>query len=57
MDTNMLIYQSEDGETKLQITLEDETLWLTQKQLSTLFQVSVPTINEHIKNIYIMKMN
>ena len=53
MHPNMLIYQSEDGETKLQITLEDETLWLTQKQLSTLFQVSVPTINEHIKNIII----
>ncbi len=50
-ETNMLIYQSEDGETKLQITLQDETLWLTQKQLATLFQVSVPTINEHIKNI------
>ncbi|MCD4667874.1 MAG: virulence RhuM family protein [Sulfurimonas sp.] len=51
-ETSMLIYQSEDGETKLQITLQDETLWLTQKQLSNLFQVSVPTINEHIKNIY-----
>ena len=50
-ETNMLIYQSEDGEIKLQITLQDETFWLTQKQLATLFQVSVPTINEHIKNI------
>jgi len=34
------------------VRLEDETVWLTQKLISELFQVTIPTINEHIKNIY-----
>jgi hypothetical protein len=48
----ILIYQSEDGETKLDVTLEDETLWLSIDQISDLFQKSRSTINEHILNIY-----
>lgn len=49
----ILIYQSEDGKTKLDIKLENETLWLTQKEMADLFQVTVPTVNEHIKNIFL----
>ena len=51
-DSRILIYQPEDGETRIDVRLEDETVWLTQKQLAELYGVSVPTINEHIQNIY-----
>lgn len=47
-----LLYQTEDAQTRIQVRLINETLWLTQKQLAELYQVSVPTINEHLKNIY-----
>lgn len=50
--SNILIYQSEDGQTKIQTRLEDETVWLTQLQLQELFQKSKSTISEHIKNIF-----
>jgi hypothetical protein len=46
------IYQTDDGKTQIQVRLEKDTLWLTQKQMSGLFQVSIPTISEHIKHIY-----
>lgn len=56
MDTqtksDILIYQTEDGETKIETRLENATVWLTQEQMSELFQKSRSTINEHIKNIY-----
>jgi len=47
--SDILIYQIEGGDTKIEVRLENETMWLTQKQLSELFQVAVPTINEYIK--------
>ncbi len=50
--SNILIYQSEDGQTRIDVQLIDETVWLTQKLMAELFQVKIPTINEHIKNIY-----
>jgi prophage maintenance system killer protein len=46
------IYQADDGQTEIQVRLESDTLWLTQKQMSGLFQVTTPTINEHVKHIY-----
>ncbi|WP_321416221.1 virulence protein RhuM/Fic/DOC family protein [uncultured Desulfobacter sp.] len=46
------IYQAEDGQTEIQVRIESDTLWLTQKQMSGLFQVTTPTINEHVRNIY-----
>ncbi len=51
-NSNILIYQSEDGQTKIQTRLEDETVWLTIEQMAELFQKSRSTINEHILNIY-----
>ena len=51
-ETSMLIYQSEDGKTKIETRLENETMWLSQEQMSELFQKARSTINEHIKNIY-----
>ena len=51
-DTNIIIYQTEDGVTKIETRLEDETVWLTIDQMAELFQKSRSTINEHILNIY-----
>lgn len=51
-DTNIIIYQTEDGNTKIETRLEDETVWLTIDQMAELFQKSRSTINEHILNIY-----
>ncbi len=47
-----LIYQAEDGSIKVDVRLEDETVWLTQKLMSELFQKDVRTISEHISNVY-----
>lgn len=52
MDSEILIYQAEDGQTKIECRLEDESVWLTQEQMAELFQKAKSTINEHIKNIY-----
>lgn len=51
-ETNILIYQTEEGQTKIDVRLEDETVWMTQKAIAELYQKGVNTINEHIKNIY-----
>jgi hypothetical protein len=48
----ILIYQNPDGNIKIDVKLEDETVWLTQANLCELFQKSKPTISEHIKNIF-----
>ena len=47
-----LIYQSEDGATRIDVMLEAETLWLSQKQLTELFGKAKGTISEHIKRIF-----
>ena len=41
----LLVYRSEDGQIKLEVRLENETVWLTQKMMAELFQVGVNTIN------------
>lgn len=48
----ILLYQAEDGVANLQVRLENETVWLTQDQMATLFQKSKSTINEHIQHIF-----
>ena len=47
-----LVYQAEDGQIKLEVRLEQETLWLTQQAIAELLQTTVPNISMHIKNIY-----
>ena len=49
--SDILIYQTENGQTKIETRLEDETVWLTQAQLAELVQKSRTTITEHISNI------
>ncbi|MGI6369805.1 MAG: virulence RhuM family protein [Ignavibacteria bacterium] len=48
----IIIYQSEDGLTQIDVKLEDETIWLTQEQLVNLYQTSKSNVSEHIKNIF-----
>ena len=49
---DIVIYKTEDGQTKVEVFLEDENIWLNQEQLAKLFNKSKSTINEHIINIY-----
>ncbi len=51
-NSEIIIYTTQDGITKLQVQLEEETVWLTQDQMAILFDKAKSTINEHIKNIY-----
>ena len=48
----IIIYQTEDGLTKLDVRMEDETVWLTQQQMAELFQTSRTNVVDYIKNIY-----
>lgn len=50
--SQIVIYKSSDGESTLEVHLEGETIWLTQKQIAELFDKNVMTINEHIRNVY-----
>lgn len=52
MNSNLLLYQDDNGNIKLDVYLEDETVWLTQEQMALLFGKAKSTINEHIKNIF-----
>jgi hypothetical protein len=51
-NSEIILYQTEDGRTRVQCRFEDETLWLTQVQIAELFQTTVPNINLHLKAIY-----
>lgn len=48
----IVIYQTDDGQTKIDVRFEDETVWLTQAQLVDLYQSSKANISEHIKHIF-----
>lgn len=50
--SNIIIYQTEDGKTKIDVKLENETLWLTQSLMAELFQTTKQNISLHIKNIF-----
>ena len=52
MDSEIIIYQTEDGQTKIQTRLENETVWITQAQMASLFGKAKSTISEHIKNVF-----
>jgi hypothetical protein len=51
-NTNLILFQTEDGTIKIETRLQDETVWLTQAQLAELFQKSRVTITEHIGTIF-----
>lgn len=52
MNSEILLYQTEDGQLKIQVRLENETVWLTQADMVELFQSSKSNISEHIKHIF-----
>lgn len=49
---NLLLYQTEDGQTKIEVTLANDTVWLTTDQMAELFQRNKSTISRHIKNVF-----
>ena len=51
-NSEIIIYQNEANEVKIDVRLEDDTVWLTQSQLVDLYQSSKANISEHIKNIF-----
>ena len=51
-NSQIIIYQTENGQTKLEVRLENETVWLTQKLMAELFQTTPQNITIHLKNIY-----
>ena len=50
--SNIIIYQSEDGQTHIEVRMDEDTVWLTQQQICELFDKSKSTISEHIKNVF-----
>jgi hypothetical protein len=50
--SEIIIYQTQDGKTKIEVKMENETVWLTQAQMAELFQTSRNNITMHISNCY-----
>ena len=51
-NSEIILYQTEDGQTRLECRLQNETIWLTQALMAELYQKDVRTVNEHLNNIY-----
>ena len=51
-DSEIVFYQTEDGRTRVEVRLENETVWLTQAQMAELFESSVPNVSMHIRNVF-----
>ena len=51
-ENKVIIYTANDGKTKIDVKLEEETLWLTQAQMCELYQTSKSNVSEHIKHIF-----
>ena len=50
--SHILLYQTEDGNNRIEVMLENETVWLSQKLMAELFQTTTQNITSHIKGIY-----
>ena len=53
--SEIVLYQSEDGRTRLEVKLENETVWLTQGQMAELFQTTKQNVSLHIQNVFMEK--
>jgi hypothetical protein len=51
-NNKIILYNTEDGKTEIELAVEDETVWRPQRQMAELFDKDVKTINEHIQNVY-----
>lgn len=54
--SNIIIYQSEDGQTHIEVQMDEDTVWLSQQQMADLYQTSRTNVVEHIKLSTFMKM-
>ena len=52
VDNRIIIYTANDGKTRIDVKLEEETLWLTQAQMCELYQTSKSNVSEHVKHIF-----
>lgn len=52
IDSQFLIYQNQEGDVKIDVRFQDETIWLSQAEMSVLFSKDKRTISEHISNIF-----
>ncbi len=52
LNSEIILYRTEDGGTRVQVQLQDETVWLTQQQMAELFQRERSVITKHIRNIF-----
>ncbi len=52
MESEIIIYQTQNGNTKIEVKLENETVWLSQNQMATLYQNTKQNISLHLKNIF-----
>ena len=50
--SDIILYQTDDGRTRLEVQVQDETVWLSQAQMAELFQTSVPNVSMHIRNVF-----
>ena len=50
--SQVLLYQAPDGRTRLEVRMQDETVWLTQAQMAELFQTTIPNVSMHIRNVF-----
>ena len=50
--SEVILYQTEDNQTRLQVRFEGETAWLTQAQMAELFQTTIPNVSMHIRNVF-----
>jgi hypothetical protein len=48
----VIVYQTEDGQVKLDVRLENETVWLTQQMMADLFQTTIPNVSMHVRDIF-----
>jgi hypothetical protein len=51
-ENQLILYQTEDGETRVQVMMQDETVWLSQKQMVELFQRDQSVISRHVNNVF-----
>ncbi|MBK9162805.1 MAG: hypothetical protein IPM21_02630 [Acidobacteria bacterium] len=56
-NSELIIYQTDDGRTRIETRLEDETVWLTEAAMAELFQNLASNINEHLLNVYARRLN
>jgi hypothetical protein len=50
--SEIILYQTEDGRSRIEVRLENETVWLTQQLMAELFQTTIPNISMHVRNSY-----